>query len=60
MRNKMLKDRIPDEARMVKRYRRSDADAKQELISEIRPPSVCLVSNFNKCSEFALIDLRKQ
>ncbi|KAH7122422.1 SAC3/GANP/Nin1/mts3/eIF-3 p25 family-domain-containing protein [Dendryphion nanum] len=34
--------RVPDEHRMVKAYQRSAAGMDVELISEIRPPSVCL------------------
>jgi hypothetical protein len=35
--------RVPDESRMVKAYQRSAAGMDVELISDIRPPSVCLV-----------------
>lgn len=38
------KQRVPDEARMVKAYSRSAAGAKQELVSDIRSPATCLVS----------------
>lgn len=41
-----LKDRrarVPDESRMVKAYQRSAAGMETELVTDIRPPSVCLV-----------------
>jgi nuclear mRNA export protein SAC3 len=38
------KDRVPDESRMVKRYRRPAAGNEEALPSELRPPLVLQVS----------------
>lgn len=37
------KDRVPDESRMVKRYRRPAAGNEEALPSELRPPQVLKV-----------------
>lgn len=36
--------RVPDESRMVKAYQRSAAGMETELVTDIRPPSVCLTT----------------